>query len=81
MNLLKQKQPLYIYGVSARAFDTLGSEFVKDFHAERIKNEILMKQIFYNSKNKQTHLLRNILTKHIERDRKMQARFINSELF
>ncbi|MFA5992962.1 MAG: helix-turn-helix domain-containing protein [Candidatus Pacearchaeota archaeon] len=54
LDLLKLRNPIFVYGASKEAVETFGEGFLKEFHKERIKNKIHMKHIY--NKNAQERI-------------------------
>jgi sugar-specific transcriptional regulator TrmB len=45
-DLLKLNKPIMVYGVSHESVESLGYGYIKEFHSERIKGKILMRNIY-----------------------------------
>jgi len=46
LELLAQKKPINVYGASNASVDIYGLGFLKEFHAKRIKEKIMMRHIY-----------------------------------
>lgn len=58
--LLELRQPIEVFGASKSAIDTLGTGFMKEFHAERVRKKVSMKHIYSIDTIDRIHQLKKV---------------------
>lgn len=59
LSFLKKEQPILVYGIPKDAFERIGP-VLKEFHQERIKKKIIMKQIYNSGSEDRVKFLNNM---------------------